>query len=366
MSAGQTQVRVRNCQGPGALPNESQGTRSNRPFGEAGSVSIGGVRLCGPICLAPLAGLTNRTFRLVCRGFGASLAVTEMVSARGLVEGGERTRSYLDFSSDEHPISVQLFGSEPGVLAEAARIARALGPDIIDLNCGCPVRKVVRQNAGAALLREPRKLGEIVSAMAMAVDVPVTVKMRTGWDTPDQVAEIARIIEASGAAAIAVHGRTRRAGYSGDADWEAIRRAREAVTIPVVGNGDVRDPEAAKQMVDLTGCHMVMVGRWAIGNPWIFRRAEQYLASGELPPGPDPAERIDQAIRHLDLSVRLNGPRKGVFQMRRHLAAYVKGMRGAVACRRELMTAEDPSRVELVLHRFLAERQDIDREGEGQ
>ena len=316
-------------------------------------VQIGQVEISGYTALAPLAGVTNRAFRLLCREQGASLAVTEMVSARGLADGSERSSEYLDFEPDEFPVSVQVFGSDPDVMAEGARVAAERKPDLIDINCGCPVKKIVNQNAGAALLKDLSLLEQIISAIASAVDVPVTLKIRSGWEEGTLATEVAKMAEGAGAAAIAVHGRTRRAGFSGEADWDVIREVKEAVSIPVIGNGDVRSPEAAKAMITHTGCDMVMVGRWAIGNPWLFHRMETYLETGVLLEEPSARTKVDMAVRHLGLSVETKGELKGVREMRRHLAAYMKGLRGAAAIRQELMTEDDPERVELILRRFL-------------
>ena len=307
----------------------------------------------GRTALAPLAGYTDRIFRRLCRAQGASLAVTEMVSADGLVRGGPRASQNLDFDADEHPISAQIFGSKPDVMAEGARIVEERRPDVIDINCGCPARKVVKRNAGAGLLRDLHLLGEIVSSVVRAVKVPVTVKMRTGWSEPTRAADVARVAEGAGAAAVIVHGRTRAAGYSGEADWNAIRQVKEAVSVPVMGNGDVRDPEAARDMMLQTGCDMVMVGRWAVGNPWIFRRIEGFLATGEMPPEPTLYERIETAIEHLRSSVQAKGVPIGVWELRRHLSAYAKGMRGAASLRRRLMVEDDPEQVVAMLWEFL-------------
>ena len=316
-------------------------------------MKIGDVEIRGKAALAPLAGFTDPVFRSICREHGAALSTTEMVSARGLAEGHERSCRYLTLAPDEHPVAVQVYGADPEVMAEGARVAATCGTDIIDINCGCPVKKIVSKRAGSALLKDPDLLGRIVSAVEGAVGQPVTVKIRSGWDDGTQVAQIARVVEDSGAAAIAVHGRSRSAGFSGEADWGAIRDVKEAVGIPVIGNGDVRRPEDAREMISCTGCDMVMIGRGAVGNPWLFERTEAYLDRGILPPEPTPAERIRVAKHHLGLSVAAKGGWYGVREMRRHLSAYVKGMRGAAEIRRELMTQDDPDGVQAVLDKFL-------------
>ena len=310
---------------------------------DAMSVQIGNVNIPGRTALAPLAGITDRSFRMLCRQQGASFAVTEMVSAKGLAEGSERSNQYLDFEADEFPISAQLFGSEPEVMAEGARVVAERNPDIIDINCGCPVKKIVTKNAGAALLNTPDRLGQIIAAMVHAVDIPVTLKIRSGWAQADQAVTVARIAEDSGAAAIAVHGRTREAKFAGRADWDIIAEVKNAVSIPVIGNGDVRGPEAAKEMMQKTGCDLVMVGRWAIGNPWLFKRMEVFLNTGELLPEPTDRDRLEMAVHHLKASIAFKGLRYGVLEMRRHLAAYIKGVPGATPYRRTLMTEDDPN-----------------------
>ena len=319
------------------------------------SVKIGNVEIPGRTALAPLAGVTNRPFRVLCREQGASLAVTEMVSARGLADGSERSSEYLDFEPGEHPIAVQVFGSEPEVMAEGARVAAQRNPDWIDINCGCPVKKVVNRNAGAALLKDPALLGRIISAMVQAVDVPVTLKIRSGWEQAGEAVAVAKVAEDAGAAAIAVHGRTREAKFAGQADWDVIARVKAAVSIPVIGNGDVRSPEAARAMMDETGCDLVMVGRWAIGDPWIFKRMEAFLETGRQAPDPSVEERMALAVRHLRLSVQAKGARSGVLEMRRHLSAYVKGLPGTH--RRALMTEDDAARVEALLYRIVEEQE---------
>lgn len=311
-------------------------------------VRIGNVTIQGRTALAPLAGVTDRTFRMLCREQGAGLAATEMVSARGMADGSERSSRYLDFDHEEHPISVQVFGSEPAVMAEGARAVVERCPDLIDVNCGCPVRKIVNRNAGAALLKDPERLGRIVREMVEAVDVPVTVKIRSGWEE-ESPADIGRVVEDAGASAIAVHGRTREAKFEGVSNWKAIRDVKQAVAIPVIGNGDVRGPREAKEMFDQTGCDMVMIGRWAIGNPWIFRRTERFLADGVLEDQPSAGEVIDLAVRHLRSSISCKGLPKGLLEMRRHLAAYLKRVPAAGPFRREIMTEDDSDTVVSIL-----------------
>ncbi len=317
------------------------------------AVMIGDVGIDGRTVLAPLAGVTDRSFRLLCREQGASLAVTEMVSARGLAEGSERSSRFLDFDEAEHPISVQIFGSEPEEMADGARVVEERNPDLIDINCGCPVKKIVNRNAGSALLKDLPKLGRIISSMCRAVSVPVTLKIRSGWHDATEAMEVAKVAEDAGAAAIAVHGRTREARFSGDAAWDVIREVRDAVAIPVIGNGDARAPVSASKMINETGCDLVMIGRWAMGNPWLFRRTETFLETGELLPEPSVSERVAMAIRHLRISIQVKGVIAGVREMRGHLAAYVKGMPGAASLRQELMTQDDPDKVEEILRGFL-------------
>jgi nifR3 family TIM-barrel protein len=323
---------------------------------------IGNVGIEGHTALAPLAGVTDRAFRMICREQGASYATTEMVSADGLIRGGERTSRYLDFREDEHPIAVQVFGSDPGVMAEGARILSERRPDAIDINCGCPVRKVVNRAAGSALLKDIPRLTAIIRAMARAVEIPITLKIRSGWEDARGAEEVARAAEDAGARSIAVHARTRSMGFSGKANWEIIRRVKTAVSVPVVGNGDVWKAEDALRMVEQTGCDLVMIGRGAIGNPWIFRGAEALLAGREAPPAPGPRERIALAVRHLRLSVTEKGTHIGVREMRRHVSAYIKGMPHATDIRSAMMTLEDPEELERMLWE-IADRQE-ERAGE--
>ncbi|HAA75851.1 TPA: tRNA dihydrouridine synthase DusB [Candidatus Latescibacteria bacterium] len=323
--------------------------------------TIGDVPIDGYTILAPLAGVTDRSFRILCRDQGASATVTEMVSAQGLASGSERSSEYLDFDGTEHPISVQVFGSEPDVMAEGARVIAEREPDLIDINCGCPVKKIVNRNAGAALMKDPVHLSKVIRSMVEAVSIPITLKIRSGWDKEENASVVARAAQDAGASAIAVHARSRSERFTGQADWDVITRVRQAVSIPVIGNGDVRDAEAARKMLEQTGCDLVMIGRWAIGNPWIFSQIERYLDSGTPVSSPSVSDRVETAIRHLRLSVAAKGCPKGVYELRRSLAAYIKPIPSAKGIRRELMTEEDPDRVEVLLRSLDTE----DQGGEG-
>ena len=304
-------------------------------------MNIGALAIDPPFVLAPLAGYTDSPMRRLARRFGASMVWTEMVSAEGAVRGGEKTLSLLAFHPDERPIAVQLFGARPESLAEAARRAEDLGPDVIDLNVGCPARKVVKGGAGAALMREPGLLAEIAEALVGATRLPVTAKIRSGWDSDSvNAVEIATLLEARGVSAILVHPRTRAQGFTGVSDWSVIRRVRSAVGIPVIGSGDVVEPSDAVRMMEQTSCDAVMIGRSAVGNPWIFSRCAQLAASGTAEPPPGLADRISVAITHLDLMVESKGERRGVLEMRKHIVAYLRGFPGASQLRSELVRME--------------------------
>ena len=248
-------------------------------------VKIGNVEICGPLTLAPMAGVTDAPFRALCRAQGAALTCTEMVSAKALVYHDEKTKQLLWSPPDEHPAAVQIFGHEPEVMAEAAPMALAYsGADILDINMGCPAPKVANNGAGSALMKDPQLAGEIIYAVAEAVDLPVTVKLRKGWDKAHpNVVELAQIAEQNGAAAVTVHGRTREEMYSGHADWDCIRRVKAAVHIPVIGNGDVTDVQSAALLLEQTGCDAIMIGRGAMGNPWLFRQINAYLTDTRVP-----------------------------------------------------------------------------------
>ncbi|HAI21285.1 MAG TPA: tRNA dihydrouridine synthase DusB [Clostridiales bacterium UBA8153] len=317
-------------------------------------MDIGKVRVEPPLVLAPMAGVSDAPFRQLAKEAGCGLVFTEMVSDRGLLQESAASREILRFEEKERPLGVQLFGSDPALLARAAVEAVRLGADLIDINMGCPVPKVVKTGAGAALMRHPELAASLVAAVRSAVDCPVTVKMRKSWDEegPDAV-ELAGRIVAAGASGVTVHGRTRAQFYSGRADWDIITRVKAAVAVPVVGNGDVFHPEDAARMLEATGCDGVMIARGALGNPWIFLRAAHYLCTGHLLPPPTPKERVEMACRHLELMLRWKGPRRGLVQMRKHAGWYLKGCPGAAGARDRLVRAESPQELVAALGEWL-------------
>ncbi len=302
---------------------------------------IGNVEIKGRTVLAPLAGITDLPYRLICKRFGASLVYTEMISAEGLIRDNRPTVAITKTSPAERPVAFQIFGSRPESMARAAKMCCGLGADIVDINMGCPVRKVTKSCSGAALLKDTSLATDIARAVVDASAVPVTVKLRTGWTGSDFVAErLASEFEQAGVAAVAVHGRFAKQGFSGEADWSAIRRVKEAVGIPVIGNGDVRCAADAAMMINETGCDLVMIGRGALGNPWIFREAETFLASGDTLPPPDSAERGMVLLEHLRAVVTFHGEHVGVRMMRKHGAWYSRGMSGAAEFRKLINSAE--------------------------
>ena len=289
-------------------------------------MKIGNIELDTPVALAPMAGISDLPYRVICRKFGCGLTVSEMVSAKGLLYKNEKTFAMLQIDEAERPTAIQLFGSVPEELAEAARIVEAQGADIIDFNMGCPVPKVVNNGEGSALMKVPELAGKILEAMVKAVRVPVTVKFRAGWDEEHRNAvEIAKIAEASGVAAVAVHGRTRNQFYMGKADWEIIRRVKEAVRIPVFGNGDVFTAGDGLRMFKETNCDGLMLARGVYGNPWLFTQLRAALAGKDIP-AVTAGEKLQQIILHATALVDFKGEKIAIREMRSHASAYIKGL----------------------------------------
>lgn len=311
---------------------------------------IGNVDLENNLILAPMAGVTDRSFRMLCKEQGCGLLYTEMVSAKAILYKNRNTRELLEVRQEERPIAVQLFGSDPEIVSDMAHQIEDGPYDIIDINMGCPVPKVVNNGEGSALMKNPRLVEELLSALTGKVKKPVTVKIRKGFDdTNINAVEIARIAESCGAAAVAVHGRTRQQFYSGKADWDIIRKVKEAVKIPVIGNGDIFTPQDAKRMMEETGCDGLMVARGARGNPWLFGRINHYLDTGEVLPEPEAAEIGAMILRHAKLQAELKGENLGMKEMRKHIAWYTAGLPHSAAIRRACNTLETIEELENLL-----------------
>lgn len=290
-------------------------------------MNIGNIELSAPLALAPMAGITDLPFRLICRRLGCGMTVSEMVSAKGLLYKNVKTTEMLRIDDGERPTAIQLFGSVPAELAEAARMVEASGADMIDFNMGCPVPKIVNNGEGSALMKNPHLAHDILAAMVKAVKIPVTVKFRAGWDDNNRNAvEIARAVEAAGVSAVAVHGRTRQQFYEGKADWSIIADVKQAVKVPVFGNGDIFTVADGLRMLEQTGCDGLMIGRGADGNPWLFTALAAALRGEPLPQPPSLKERLAQAAEHLEMLIAYKNEVVAVKEMRRHISAYLKGM----------------------------------------
>lgn len=303
-------------------------------------MNIANVCLGGRLILAPMAGVTDLAFRQICRAHGAALTVTEMVSSKALHFGDQKTPRLLRLGAGEHPAAAQIFGSEPETMAEGAVLAQQIsGCDLIDINMGCPAPKIVGNGDGAALMRDIKKAEAVLRAVRAAVRCPVTVKFRKGWDEKSTCyEEFARMCEATGADMITIHGRTRAQQYEGRADWDAIRAVKQAVRIPVAANGDVFTPEDAVRILDETGADFAMVGRGSLGDPWLFSRANALLAGQALPPAPTLAERIDTAVRQIELAMADKGERIALLEARKHVNWYLKGFSGLKEYKKRVST----------------------------
>jgi len=312
---------------------------------------IGNLNLNGQALLAPLAGVSNRPFRVLAIRAGAAMTFTEMVSSEGIIRHQEKTLSMMAFRPDEQPIGIQLFGADPEVMGKAAAITKELfHPDVIDLNFGCPVKKVVNKNGGAAVLKDLTLTEEIIRAVVEgAEEIPVTIKMRCGWDDTSPVyCEVGQIAERSGAKGVTLHARSRAKGFSGKADWSAIKELKESVAITVIGNGDAQTPEDVKRMIEETGCDGVMIGRAALGNPFIFSQISRYLMTGEAQAEPSATEKISMARLHARLMAEEFGEVRGAIMMRRYLGWYVKGFPGATDLRPQLFAVNTVSDIDRV------------------
>ena len=293
-------------------------------------ITLGKITLSSPLILAPIAGYTDRTFRKICIKHGCALTVTELISAEGIVRNDKKTNEMLSFSDDERPLAIQIFGNKPNIMGDAAAKVALLQPDIIDINMGCPARKVCGSGSGASLLKDPDLIFRITESIVKSVSIPVTAKIRIGWDNDSlNYLEIIKAIEAGGVAFITVHGRTRSQHYSGYANWDIIREICSKSNVPIVGNGDIDSYEKAYEMMNFSGCKAVMIGRGALGNPWIF--------SGK---SPDINEIIMQTKEHLDLMIDDYGER-AILMMRKHIVKYIHGIRNAAKVRREIVTASN-------------------------
>lgn len=316
---------------------------------------IGSVEIPNRVVVAPMAGITNSAFRVTVKEFGAGLVVCEMISDRGIQLRNKKTLEMLFIDETEHPLSIQIFGGNKASLVEAAQfVAENTTADIIDINMGCPVNKIIKAEAGAKWLLDPDKVYEMVHAVSSAIDKPVTVKMRIGWDEQHVFAvENAQAAEAAGAAAIGMHGRTRVQMYEGSADWDVLKQVKQSITIPFMGNGDVKTPEDAKRILEEVGADAVMIGRAALGNPWMIHRTKQYLETGELLPEPTPREKISTAKLHLERLADLKGEKIASREFRQHAAYYLKGISRAAKVKAAINQAEDKQTIFDLLDAFV-------------
>ncbi|MDD2482032.1 MAG: tRNA dihydrouridine synthase DusB [Lutispora sp.] len=317
-------------------------------------MNIGNIKTPNNIFLAPMAGVTDMTFRILCKSFGCGLIYTEMISAKGIFYKSENTEALTAIDPRERPAAIQIFGSDPKIMAYASAKIEEDGADLIDINMGCPTPKIVNNGDGSALMKDPLLAGDIIKAVVNQVKIPVTVKIRRGWDENTvNAVQIGRIAEQEGAAAIAVHGRTREQFYTGKADWNIIREVKKALTIPVIGNGDIYSPQDAKSMMEETGCDAVMIGRGAQGNPWIFKRIEEYLSTGILLEEPTAKERIEMLIRHMNMLVQYKGEYIGIKEMRKHASWYLKSLPGSCAIKNQIFTMTQKNEIERFLNSYL-------------
>lgn len=297
-------------------------------------MQIGNVKLNGYAALAPMAGVADRAFRELCMDFGAGYCVSEMVSSKGIAYHSKKSAELMEISDSERPCAVQIFGTEPDTMADAARFAMQYRPEVIDINMGCPAPKIAGSGSGAALMRDPELCGRIVQAVSRAVEIPVTVKIRSGFDGAHiNAVEVAKIVEKNGAQAVTVHGRTKEQFYAPPVNYDIIREVKRALSIPVIGNGDVCDAKSAQHVLEYTGCDYLMVGRGALGNPWVFREINEYFDKGIIIPPPTLEEKCDVLLRHISAVVAYKGEFVGMREARKHTAYYLKGFKNAAKLR---------------------------------
>ena len=326
--------------------------------GSGNMFKIGNVELKNNVVLAPMAGVCNSAFRKIIKEMGCSLVFAEMISDKGLIYNNEKTVNMLYFEECERPIAQQIFGSDKDTFVKAAKmVEEIMHPDIIDINMGCPVPKVaIRAQAGSALLKNTDKIREIVEAVVSSVNVPVTVKIRSGWDSNSiNAVEVAKVCEEAGASAITVHGRTRSQGYSGNVDLDIIKKVKEAVSIPVIGNGDITDIDSAKKMLSYTGCDAIMIGRGVLGNPWLMKEIITYLDTGEKISKPTYEDKINMCFHHLNYLLKIKSEKISVLEMRSHIAWYLKGIPGSQKVKNEIFKVTTSENLKKILDNYLKE-----------
>lgn len=302
---------------------------------------IDNVKIEGFAALAPMAGVADLSFRVICKEFGAAYTVGEMVSAKGVSMNDKKSQELMKIDEKEHPSAIQIFGNESETMAQAAKYALSFSPDIIDINMGCPAPKIIKNKSGSYLMKDPALAGKITKAVVEAVDIPVSVKFRTGWDNDSKnCVEFAKIIEANGASFITVHGRTKEQMYAPPVDINSIKAVKDAVTIPVIGNGDIFTPEDAKNMYEQTGVDLIMIGRGSLGRPWLFAQINDYITKGTYIHDPSPEERMEIMLRHADAICQLRGVQNGMCEIRKHALWYTKGLRGSAKLRSEFSTVK--------------------------
>ena len=317
-------------------------------------MKIGNVQLDNEVFLSPMAGVTDLPFRTICKEKGCGMLYTEMINAKALCDDDENTKKMLRMDKDEHPVAVQIFGSDPEFMGKAAIIMNQYPNEILDINMGCPAPKVIKNGDGSALMRNPKLAAEVLTAVVKNSEKPVTLKIRKGWDDDSvNAVEIAKIAEECGISALAIHGRTREQFYSGKADWDIIAEIKQAINIPVIGNGDVFEVEDAVNMLEKTKCDAIMIGRGAQGNPWIFNRINHYMKTGEILPEPTLEEKITTAIRHMNLAVAEHGDYVAVREMRKHIGWYLKGLKNSAKYRDQINKITDYKEVIAMLEEYM-------------